>query len=340
MTKKLPFFKKKSIRRVGLDIGSYNLKVVEIESRENSASLINLAMKEIRNVQDISSAITQLLQDAQIDCEDVNICLSGDNVVARYLSMPKMSEEELKKAIVYELEDHIPFKPEEVYTDCRILGDEESAQNRMRVFLVATKKNFLEERIEIVRKVGLIPQVVTTDALALKNTFYCNYPEKENTNVALLNVGDKITNILIAHQKIPYFVRDTHFGGDAITALIKTKLNVEQNKAEELKYNLKDAPEDLLQLIKSAFANLLNEIFVSLDFYENLTEQRIDEVFICGGSAQLAGLKDFLGGYLGLSIQDLAPFKIFSSSTSISPDTLAKLSPYFAVAIGAALEEP
>lgn len=336
----LPFSKIKTAKKkIGLDIGSYNLKIVEIEPKGASTMISALTMKDIRNAKDISDTIKQTFDEARINEKKVNIAVSGESVVARHLSLPKMSEDELRKAIVFELEDHIPFKPEEVYLDFRIAQDDPNAENRMRVFMVAVKKDLLDRRVEIVHNAGLEPQVVTMDAIAMMNTLYFNYPSKDKTNVTLLNVGEKITNLLICRERIPYFVRDTRFGGEAISTLLETKLELDKAAAEELKYNLKDAPEDTSKMIKTTLATLLNEIFVSIDFFENLTEQKINEIYISGGSSQLWGLREFLGGYLGLEIIVLDPFKNFTFAPHISQEKAAKLAPYFSIAIGLALEE-
>ncbi len=334
-------YKKKSLTKVGLDIGSYNLKVVELEKKDGSFEIVSAGIKEIRETKDISLAIKELFKETRISTKEVNISLSGDNVVARYLSLPKMNEDELNKALAFELEDRIPFKANEVYTDYSILGDEPNSKNRMSVFLVAAKKDMLDTKLEFMRRAGLLPQVITMDALALKNTFYFNYPSKDTASIAILNIGNKISNLLIAREQTPYFVRDARFGGEAITALIQSKLGLNQKDAEELKYSsLKDAPDDVLQTIKATLSSLLNEIFVSLDFYENLTECKIDEVYICGGSSKIIGLKDFLWGYLNLEVFTLEPLKNFSVSPDISQEALTNLSPFLAIAIGLALEEP
>ncbi|MCU0651457.1 MAG: pilus assembly protein PilM [Candidatus Omnitrophica bacterium] len=336
----LPVFKIKPKKKIiGLDIGSNNLRVVELEAKSDCLEITNFGIKDIRTAKDMPEAIMQLMAEAQITTKEINIGLSGESVVARHLSMPKMNEEELRKAIVYELEDHIPFKPEEVYLDFHIVGDDPNSPNKMRVFLVATKKDVLDSRVELLQKAGLEPKIITMDALALMNALYFNYSAKEKTNITLLNVGDKITNLLICREKIPYFVRDTRFGGEAITTLLETKLELDKKAAEELKYKLKDAPEETSKLIKTTLATLLNEIFVSIDFFENLTEQKIDEIYITGGSSQLWGLREFLGGYLGLEIIYLDPLKNFSFSPNIPREEIAKFSPYLSVAIGLALEE-
>ncbi len=333
-------FLKKAQTRVGLDIGNYNLKAVEIEEKKGSFRIVNARIKDSRQEKNMPEAIKRILKEANISAKKVNISVSGENVVARYLSLPEMTEAELRKAMVFQLEDHIPFKPDEVYTDYYVLGEEANSKNKIRVFLVATKKDLLEERVRLVRAAGLEPQVITTDALALKNVFYFNYPSKNEANITILNIGDKITNLLITRHQIPYFVRDTRFGGDIITSLIQTKLQLERKAAEELKHNPKEELPEVTKITKAIFASLVNEIFVSLDFYENLTEQRIDEIYITGGTSQLAGLKDFLSGYLNLKIIPLEPIKNFSLSSNISREAVTKLSPYLAVAIGLALEKP
>jgi type IV pilus assembly protein PilM len=324
--------------RVGLDIGNYSLKVAQIEENDGSFKLLNAAMKDIRQEKNIPQAISELFKQNKISNRQVNLSVSGDSVVARYLSLPKMTENELKDAMQFELEDHIPFKPDEVYTDYHVLGDEPNSKNRMRVFLVAAKKDLVDEKLKLIRQAGLEPRLITTDAFAMKNTFYFNHPDKAQANVTLLNIGDKVTNLLISKDNVPYFIRDTRFGGEAITALIQSKSQMERTSAEELKHNLKTANPDISDIVKATLGNLLNEIFVSIDFYENLTEQRIDEIYLTGGSSQIEGLKSFLEGYLNLPILSLEPFKGFSSSAAPKAD-LDKLSVYFAVAIGLALEK-
>lgn len=312
---------------------------MEIEAKDNAYVITGLAMKEIRSDEDVAAAIQETFEKAKISTKKVNISIAGEGVVARHLSLPTMNEEELKKALIYELEDYIPFKPEEIYYDYRIMGEEPTDNKRMRVFLVATKKDVTNKKLELIKNAGLEPQLLTMDALALKNTLYFNYPEKEDIDITVLNIGDRLSNILIVKERIPYFVRDTKFGGEAITTLLQAKLELDKKAAEELKHNLQKAPSNTPNMIKSTLVTLLNEIFISLDFYENLTEQKIDELYIAGGLSQLYGLKDFLAGYLGVSIINMDPFKNFSLEPHLSREEITPLIPFFTVAIGLALEE-
>lgn len=339
--KTFDFFKKKSSRRIGLDIGSDSLKAVEIEVNDKAAKIINLGIKNIQDIDaaQIPRAIKDLLKEINLSGKEVNISISGENVVARYLSLPMMSPEELKKAMEFQIEDHIPFKAEEVYTDYRIIGDDPRSKNRMQVFLVAARKELIEAKSKLIQEAGLKAQVVTMDALSIKNALYFNYPQQNNANIAILNIGNKTTNIIITKNQTPYFVRDVRFGGETIGFLLKTKLNLDSTQAEKLKRDMRDVSPEVKQMVKLSLTNLLNEIFASFDFYENLTEQRIDQVYLTGGFSQFSGLKEFLGGYLNLEPIFINPFQGFSLPPKISPEAAKADSAFFSVAIGLALEE-
>jgi len=337
--KNFALFRKTGSCKVGLDIGTSNLKMVQVEKKAKGEEITAMGMMNIRNSDDLSKAIKDLSEQIGISNPRVNISLSGEDVVVRYLSLPKMNEEELKKAITFALEDHIPFKPEEVYTDYHIIGEELTDKNKIKVLLVAVKKEYLEKRVEVVRQAGFEPEVVSIDALSLMHTFYFNYPSKVSASIGLLNIGDRISNLIIVRERVPYFVRDTKFGGKTITTLIQSKLSINTEEAEKVKYSLNTAPAEVVQSIKGQLTSLLNEIYVSLDFYENLTQQRVNEVYISGGSSQLPGLKEFLNGYLNSEVFNLESVNNFSLTEHISPEEAQKLPPFLAVALGLALEE-
>jgi type IV pilus assembly protein PilM len=338
MPKGASFFKEKPLRSVGLDIGTYNLKIIELEKKGDNYQIVGMGMKPITESQDIAEEIKKAYDDAHISTKAVNVSVAGENVVARYLTLPKMSHQEIKKAIEFQLVDHIPFKQDEIYLDYEILGDKLADQNNSRVFLVACKKDFMDAKIDLIQKAGLHPQTVTMDVLALKNTLYHNYPEEKNSNTSILNIGNKLSNLIIAQRGIPCFIRDAHFGGDMLTHLLQTRLGLNRSAAEELKHSLHKASPEAVQIVKSASMNLLNEISIAMDFFEDLTGQKAEKIFLSAGSSQMVFLKDYWADFLPFPITTLEPFKNFSFSSDALKADAASLAPYFAVAIGLALE--
>lgn len=87
---------------------------------------------------------------------------------------------------------------------------------------------------------------------------------------------------------------------------------------------------------------LQNEILRSFDYYkEEFREEKIDRIFLTGGSSRLLNLGEFLSNALGIKVETVDPvdnLKIDKSS-GIDQAALKEVSPRLALAIGLALEK-
>jgi Tfp pilus assembly PilM family ATPase len=85
-------------------------------------------------------------------------------------------------------------------------------------------------------------------------------------------------------------------------------------------------------------ANLLNELYLSFDYYETQFESGIEEIFVTGGFSRLSGINEFLSKNLGI------PTSSFNTlaNIDITQDLQQKIKPFadiMAVSIGLALED-
>ncbi|MCK4518508.1 MAG: type IV pilus assembly protein PilM, partial [Candidatus Omnitrophica bacterium] len=189
---------------VGLDVGNRSVKVIQLAKQKNSYSLLNAAMGEFDHKADEKSRIAvikKVIKQNRIKMKEVNISIEGPSVIIRNIEFPKMSRDELKRAIKFEAEKYIPYKVSEVVLDCEILKESE---NNMTVLLAAAKKDFVYTKINFIRKAGLEPWIVDIGSFALINAFNLNAPRKEKT-IALINVGDRITNVNIVNDGVLVF---------------------------------------------------------------------------------------------------------------------------------------
>lgn len=336
------FFEKKFSKpeiSVGLDIGSYSVKAVEIKKDKDLCILKGVGFSQVNGSEpkDFSNAIKKACDEARISTKKVNASVFSQGTIIRYLLLPLMNPEELGRAMNFEIERYIPFGKEEVASDYQILREDNTKKN-LQILLVATKKKVIEERVKIIQDAGLDPQVITIDSLVLKNVFGLNYPEKKETTVGLLNLGSKITNINIVRDNFSYFMRDIQLGGESITHLIKEKLDIQDLEAELLKQNPKEREEEIFKSIEPILGNLLNEIYLSFDYYESEFGMAVDEVYLSGGTARLKMLEHFLSENLGREVHSLELIKNISPDHSISQERLQNLSADLIVATGLALE--
>ncbi len=332
-------FSKQEASAVGLDIGNFSVKITELQKQGDKFCLKGLGFSAINPKE--SNAVLQAIQraakDVKFSNKKVNASIFPESVIVRYLLLPLMTAEELKKAMNFEVERYAPFNKEDVVSDFQILK-EDANKKSMKVLLVVAKKEFVEARMKLIDEAGFEPQLITIDSLVLKNPFELNYPDKKGLTVGLLNIGSRLTNINIVKDHASYFMRDVQIGGDNITNVLKEKMEISVEEAEKIKYDFKLTNQETFKVIEPVLGNLLNEIYLSFDYYESEFGLVVDEVYLCGGATRLDWLREFLKENLGREIRILEPAKNLIIDPSVDQQKIASLSASLAISIGLALE--
>ena len=293
------FGKKKSL--VGLDIGSTEIKAVEVTEIGEQMNITGFGAASIESKDAVQDTIADVLRDAGIKTKRVATAVSGRAVIVRYLSMVKMPEADLTSALRYEADKYIPFQVDEVFLDSAILPDfdESAADNEnseMKVLLVAVKQNLIDEHLQLLHGLSLVPMVIDVDTFALGNSFVVNLlnsprVEDEEKVIALVDVGAMKTNINILKNNTSYFSREIYLAGNDFTEAISRRLGVDAEEANQLKQAHEGKEETIEESILPIIDDLGNEIHLSFDYYENQYDREIDEIYLSGGSSMLPGLR-------------------------------------------------
>ena len=98
---------------------------------------------------------------------------------------------------------------------------------------------------------------------------------------------------------------------------------------------------DIFDAIFPVLDELAVEVGRSVDFFRSrYPTEVIDQVILCGGSAQIADLEKFFESKLGLPTKIANPFQnVRVTSKQMDPATLDRLAPTFAVALGLAARD-
>ncbi|MDP8260673.1 MAG: type IV pilus assembly protein PilM [Candidatus Gygaella obscura] len=341
---KSSFFKKKEKSFVGIDIGSSNLKIVRLAPNKETKKIqltdfANIAFEEQVSSDQIKKALEEALRQTNISKDsDVVFNIPNNSAITRYVVMPKMNHDDLRKAIGYELEKYIAFDTKEAVYDFRILENAQVKEGHLKVLLVITKKETVDERVKAIEDVGFIPKVVSIDSVVISNTFYLNHADKKDKNIAIVNLGSRLCSISVVRGGISNFMRDIAVGIENIVSLVSEKL--EMNKADILNSILKPElqSKEFKDIINSVLSNLLNELYLSFDYYETQFETSIDEIYITGGLSQQPGLIEFLSNNLGITVNKLNPLQNLDMSVDLRSKLDSKKD-IMAVSIGLALED-
>ncbi|MDP2928145.1 MAG: type IV pilus assembly protein PilM [Candidatus Omnitrophota bacterium] len=320
----------------GLDIGTRSIKCVKLKVNGSAIELVAFDLQESQL--DPTEALKKIKHAQGADLVNISFC--GASTVIRYVNFLRMNKVELKGALKFEAQKHIPFSVEEVNLDAEILRDD-LPDNKMLVLIAAIKKELIPQRIKVLENAGLRPNIIDIDSLALVNAFNFNYPKveiPEGKSICLLNIGSTITNVNILDNGLVRLSRDIHCGGANFTKKLMDIFEMDFKAAEELKIN---PPEDKADKIKacveSVLTDLASEIRTSFDYYESQNTSNVVKIFLSGGASKITGLKEMLTTCLGIPVETWDPFKQIKIPDTIDTQKLNKFDGQFNVAVGLAL---
>lgn len=321
---------------IGLDIGTHTIKIAKLKFAKDA---IELGGFELESTQVNPADTLKNLAKSQ-GIETVNIGVSGPQSVIRYITFPRMNEDELRQSLRFEAQKHIPFSISEINLDGYILK-EDLPDNKMLVLLAAVKKELINQRLKSIEDAGIKVNIVDIDSLALINAFNFNYSQDDflkQKAIALLNIGASLTNLNILENGIPSLSRDMHLAGNNFTQKLVDAFGMDFKSAEDLKNNPdSERANKVKQAIESVLTNLAGEIRISFDYFESQSTTSVAKIFLSGGSCKSLGLKEMLANSLGIEVEYWDPLKLINVSSKIDPEKAKAYSGQLAVALGLAL---
>jgi type IV pilus assembly protein PilM len=213
----------------------------------------------------------------------------------------------------------------------------------MNVFLVAAKKEMVNDYVNLANLAGLNPCIVDVEAFALQNTFEANY-DTAGDNVALIDIGASKTSLNILKGNNSVFMRDVSLGCMQINQKIISLIDCSYDEAEQLKYGggsdrLSD--EDLKGIISSIVADWCTEIRRALDFfYSTYPDDQIKRIILSGGGANIAEFRELLAVEASAEVETINPFRnIYVDDNRFDPDFIKQAGPQAAITAGLAIRK-
>ncbi len=344
----------KKISNIGLDIGSSLIKGVQLQRKGNAYELIKFEMLPIKNgliengvIVDKNGLIDflrEFLRKANFFKNQSVIGLSGQHsLFIKRITVPLMTEDELRLSIKYEAQQHIPLDIDEVVIDFHIIGKVPYSESKMEILLVAVKKEYLNDYIEVIQNVGLKLVIVDANQSALSNMFEFNYGIPEDRNVALVDVGANITALSVIQNGVPIFWREVALGSNYHTEALMKAFNLNRGDAERLKKGLPIEginQEDAKAVMVRASDEIYAEIYRSLEaFRSNFYNEEVNKIYLSGGSALIKDFAPMMSQRIDIMVEVVDPFKRISIPEKLNPQYIKEIAPIAGVAVGLALRE-
>ncbi|HZS05872.1 MAG TPA: type IV pilus assembly protein PilM [Blastocatellia bacterium] len=340
---------------IGLDIGSSRVKVIELKaSGKGSYELISIGQVglmadtivdgQIIDGNHVSDCINRIFDDQGIKNDQIATSISGHAVIIKKISVPVMSNEELREQIQWEAEQHIPFDINDVNLDYHVIEGREG--DNMEVLLVACKKDVVSQLTQVVSQAGKSPTVVDVDAFAMQNAYEVSYRPQPNEIVMLLNIGASFMSINIVRGTNSVFTRDISMGGNQYTDILQRELSLAFEQAEILKRGGEVEGStvtfaDAVPFLDSVTEMLVSEVQRTLDFFYNQASpdtEELSRILVGGGCSKIHGLIQCLSERFRSPVETFNPFRSINvSPKKFDENYIQEFAPDMAVAVGLAL---
>lgn len=302
---------------IGFDFLTNQARIVQIgktgkEVRLERVAIVDLPgdafrMGKVGNVAALTETLGKVLSEANVNGTYASIALSGINSVVRVFSLPKMSRSQLRETIEVQLNQFIPFPPEDTIYQFRILEEyTEDEAPMLEILLTAARYSVVGPLVRVIMALGLSPLSVKVGyqaALSVLRRYYEDYAQA----VAFVDIREKFTDISFVVDNTFKFSRSVELGLETMLARIATMVGLTPKELErQIRETEVDfmgdattmAPEQakLSEAFRASFQAFGNELVRSVRYYEAKARKkvRVGRIVLAGALAGMTNLDTFL----------------------------------------------
>jgi type IV pilus assembly protein PilM len=316
---------KRSKNLVGLDIDATGIVAASVavngRLRVENAAMAPLEQGiirdgEVADVEGLAEALRALYRSNKGLDKRVRIGLANQKIVVRVVDLPFLEDHnEIDAAVRFHAQDQLPMPLEHAVLDHHQLEVvEDDAGRRLRVLLVAARREMVERVLAAVRSAGLKPEGVDLSAFAMVRALQRGGPEGEQ--VLYLAIGG-LTNLAVARGTRCSFARASGSGVDALATDLaeRSQLTLEHAHGWLAHVGLEAPIEEVEgdpEIVESARRVLLDgvrriaaDVRSSLDFHRMQDEAAaVSSAVLTGPAAGIPGFAAALASELGMTVDE------------------------------------
>lgn len=322
---------KKRPHLIGIDIGSFTLKVVGLRTGKYPAvsfySIVRIP--EGCDEKTIAESIQKVLREKNVSVRDTVLTFTGEPTIIRRMALPHVARNEVVDALKWQMKDIIAYDVERAALDFELLGEaqKEDGSKIMDLLVVAASRDGIDKNVRILKEASLNAISITASPFALKNILRIDRDIDSSKAIAVVDIGYKKTEVSIFRNKALEFVRYVPVGsGDITDAMTGSSTlsnggeGLSKDEAEKLKirlgisYDEEPAGEEgiasrqIVSLERPVLERLSKEIKRSMDYYtKEYGVEGISRVYLVGGGALLKNLDRFLSEELNAQVKLMKP---------------------------------
>lgn len=303
-----------SMPGAGVDIGANSVKVVTFKTHVGPCFLDSFAQAELPEGAVVDGdiekpdAVVEVLRSLRLR-ERIRFAHASLPERKAYLYqtlVPQGSEGDLRTAVEFSLESHVPIAPGETYFDFEVVRTTEQGTV---VSVTAYAKRVVELYEDVFARAGITLRSLEIESQAVGRALW-DEEDRRHTAMAI-DFGRKTTRIAIFDHGAVAFTATLDVGGDALTSAVMKHFNLGEAEASAMKNEkgFLEGPEnrELYEALATTASVLRDEIVRHLTYWNSQSEDEvprkpIESIVLVGGNANLKGLPEHLSRTLGLPV--------------------------------------
>jgi Ethanolamine utilization protein EutJ (predicted chaperonin) len=154
-------------------------------------------------------------------------------------------------------------------------------------------KDVASSYVKFCNSIGLEVTSLSIESLSLARVILKNSLKQS----LIMDIGSRVTSLCFFDNNMINMSVTIPIAGEQMTQAIKSKLKIEDIEAEEMKikFGFQEGEENTVRsLILPVIENILKEAQGAIDYYEGTFKQKLDDIYIVGGSALLPAIIDVI----------------------------------------------
>ncbi len=268
---------------------------------------------EVTDAEALVSVLEDLFRGSGLG-KRVRLGVASPRIVVRTLDLPPLADRgELAAAVRFQAAEQLPMPIEQAVLDFQPLGLVETPEGqRMRVVVVAARRDSITTLLDVARSAGLRPEGIDLSAFAMIRALR---PLASGAEVVLyVNVGG-LTNLAVAESSTCLFTRVAASGLEGmITALAERRALTLEHAQQWLFHvgvatpvsDLDGDPETIAEarsVVTDGVRRIGDDARNSLEFYGAQPDsRRVERAIVTGPGLAIPGLVEELAAQLGLPV--------------------------------------
>lgn len=302
---------------VGVDISDSSLKYVKFmpeRTRGQSLDLISwgdldvpegaIKRGEIFDLDKLSETIKEVKAKTKTDY--LRISLPEERAYLFETTIAKNTPfKEIRGHLEFHLEENVPLSPRDAFFDYHVFADGDK-KDELTVSVTVYTKDTINAYYEACLKAGMMPISFEVEAQAITRAAL---PKGSKGTYLILDFGKTRTGIGIVHRGVLMYTSTIDLGGNELSAALRRQLG----DKEEAELTIIKNQEGLIrratdgtayEALVSTVSAIKDEISLRLEYWNNRDDSDpdrfIEQIILCGGSANLKGLPEYLTETLGI----------------------------------------